>query len=251
MASVIDRKPLYPTISDFPLVVYPNTSDLSSKQHDLLTCDATALQWAGLILTVLSISVSWWLLELPLLWERLPTSPPFPSSASLGRRIRRFLDSVSWQCLRCHMPSFAAILALSMTGEPREIAFIYYRGPLHLLWHADPEDRRQLRRLSLLQMAVAVVVDLATVGTAVTIATTVIDDRGGAGSTVSEVTNFNSSGWLSPALSIAVCGLWLLLCWATRWSRRWIVLGGFLLIVSASCAIILPLALPGRQEYVY
>lgn len=233
---------------------FPNISNPRSRQPDHSTCDATSLQWAGLILTVFSISVSWWLLELPLLWKRRPASPDC-SAPGLGLRVHRFMDSVSWQCLRAHMPCVAAILAMQMTGDPREIALIYYRGPLHPLPEVVAAGGGRSPRLSRLQIAVAVAVDIATIaGTAATIANAIIDDgRGadGAASRPSAIFSFDSSGWLSPALPIAICGLWLLACSATAWSRRWILLAGFVLIVLAGCAIILPLALLDRNVYVY
>ncbi|KAH7909738.1 hypothetical protein BJ138DRAFT_1154558 [Hygrophoropsis aurantiaca] len=66
-------------------------------------CDASPLDWALLILMLLSTHVTWWAVHLPTLYR-----------TGFGA----YLHSVAWECTRIHLPSFAGFLAVA--GHPPE-----------------------------------------------------------------------------------------------------------------------------------
>ena len=90
-------------------------------------CNATAFDWATLILTLLAINVSWWLYRIEVL---------------LTSNLRDYLKAVSWECVRQFLPGYAAYICLSRTDDPRLWASLYYRGPPE-----NEQDHSELRAL--------------------------------------------------------------------------------------------------------
>ncbi|RSL61093.1 hypothetical protein CEP53_005224 [Fusarium sp. AF-6] len=218
-------------------------SDLASSQ-----CTDSALEWAMLIITIIAINVTWWLLELPLLWTH---------------GVRMYLNSVMWQCFRAYMPCCAAICALCYSRTTQEEPYIYYVGPFYdilnplsqeqsqspslsqshdmaLRGENEPESQEAqptlTRGLSKFQLIKFILIDsLSIVATGLTVNTAVhlpVD---------SDTSGVGSSTWIYPSLPVAVIGLWLLVCgtWI-RWSRRWTIWIGMLVVIAVGAALITP-----------
>ncbi|UPK93006.1 hypothetical protein LCI18_003941 [Fusarium solani-melongenae] len=217
-------------------------SDLANSH-----CTDLALEWAMIIITIIAINVTWWLLELPLLWTH-------------GAQM--YLNSVMWQCFRTYMPCCAAIYALSYARTTQEEPYIYYIGPFYdvlnssnqdqspsqsqshsmtLRGENEPESREvqppATRGLSKFQLIKSILIDsLSIVATGLTINTAVhlpVDSTSGVA----------VSTWVYPSLPVAVIGLWLLVCgtWI-RWSRRWTIWIGMLVVIAVGAALITPVA---------
>ncbi|KAI8716857.1 hypothetical protein NCS52_00980200 [Fusarium sp. LHS14.1] len=229
-------------------------SDLANSQ-----CTDSALEWAMLIITIIAINVTWWLLELPLLWTH-------------GAQM--YLDSVMWQCFRTYMPCSAAIYALSYARTTQEEPYIYYIGPFYDVLNAPKQDQNQnqgprqsqshdmvvrgenepeprevqpqaTRGLSKFQLIKSILIDsLSIVATGLTV-NTAVHLR------VGNTSGVAVSTWVYPSLPVAVIGLWLLVCgtWI-RWSRRWTIWLGMLVVIAVGAAIITPVALlsPAGKE---
>lgn len=213
-------------------------------------CTDSALEWGMLIITILVINVTWWLLELPLLWTH-------------GAQI--YLNSVMWQCFRTYMPCCAAIYALSYARTTQEEPYIYYVGPFYDVLNSssqdeslsqsqsqshdmvmrgenEPESRRvqheASRGLSKSQLIKSTLIDsLSIVATCLSVNTAVHLPVG------SNTSGAAISAWVYPSLPVAVIGLWLLVCgtWI-RWNRRWTIWLGMLVVIVVGAALITPVA---------
>ena len=190
-------------------------------------CTTSTLEWAGLIITIISMNVSWWLFDIPLLWKH---------------GIKQYIYSVTWQCFRLYMPSMAAIYAISMAGSPEENASIYYTGPFHegpdSATPSSNAEHKTSRGLTRFQFTKALVIDSLSVVSAGLSINNAIHTSAGA-----ELSGFNSSLWSYPSLPVAAIGLWLLFSSKLRWSRAWTVWLGLLFVVAVGAALALPLAL--------
>lgn len=83
------------------------------------TCDSvTPLTWASLVLTIITIQLTWWVGDLPLLFK----------SRTSGGGIAAFLDAISWNCVRTHCPGSAAAIAAYKGMDTSEFARVYYLG---------------------------------------------------------------------------------------------------------------------------
>ncbi|WAO92172.1 Hypothetical protein NCS54_00966700 [Fusarium falciforme] len=217
-------------------------SDLANSN-----CTDSALEWAMIIITIIAINVTWWLLELPLLWTH-------------GAQM--YLNSVMWQCFRTYMPCCAAIYALSYARTTQEEPYIYYIGPFYDVLNAsnqdqtpsqsqshdmtargdnEPESREvqppATRGLSKFQLIKSILIDsLSIVATGLTVNTAVHLPVG-------NTSGVAVSTWVYPSLPVAVIGLWLLVCgtWI-RWSRRWTIWLGMLVVIAVGAALITPVA---------
>ncbi|KAI8675866.1 hypothetical protein NCS57_00489300 [Fusarium keratoplasticum] len=221
-------------------------SDLANSH-----CTDSALEWAMIIITIIAINVTWWLLELPLLWTH-------------GAQM--YLNSVMWQCFRSYMPCCAAMYALSYARTTQEEPYIYYIGPFYDVLNASNQDQspspsqsqsqshdmtgrgenepgsREVqppttRGLSRFQLIKSILIDsLSIVATGLTVNTAVHLPVG-------NTSGVTVSTWVYPSLPVAVIGLWLLVCgtWI-RWSRRWTIWLGMLVVIAVGAALITPVA---------
>ncbi|KAJ3460183.1 hypothetical protein MRS44_011050 [Fusarium solani] len=225
-------------------------SDSTNSDLANSNCTDSALEWAMLIITIIAINVTWWLFEIPLLWTH-------------GAHM--YLNSVMWQCFRTYMPCCAAIYALTYARTTQEEPYIYYIGPFYDVLNASNHDQSQspsqsqsqdmalrgenepesqeaqpaaTRGLSKFQFIKCILIDsLSIVATALTVNTAVHLPVGG-NTSVAVV-----STWVYPSLPVAVIGLWLLVCgiWI-RWSRRWTIWLGMLVVIAVGAAFITPVA---------
>jgi hypothetical protein len=181
-------------------------------------CTDSYTDWAGLIVSILAMNVSWWLLDIPLIRTR---------------GFQHYLKSVAWQCYRLYLPSLAALYALRAAETPQEPPLIYYTGPQSL-----SDDPTSPRRLSKFRLAKSLLIDAMTiVATGLSIRTATRTPVG------TPISGSNSTLWAFPSLPVAIIGLWLLLCSFTGWQRRYILFGGLLVVLAVGLALVLPLAL--------
>ncbi|KAH8692601.1 hypothetical protein BGW36DRAFT_430357 [Talaromyces proteolyticus] len=179
---------------------------------DYEKCDATALDWASLVITFITVNVTWWLIDIPKTWK-------------FG--FRAYINAISWQCLRISLPSVAAVYAFYHHKETHEMAKIYYHG-----FHPDSEEQR--RPMALMQVMRALVVDsLTIVATCMTIykACHVTTDSIGDPT----VSGWNISLWVYPTLPVAIMGFWMLAASYFRIRNPWILLAGGFLALALAC----------------
>jgi hypothetical protein len=143
-----------------------------------LQCSSSKEEWGGLILSIIAINVTWWLLDIPLLWKH---------------GLKRYLKSVMWQCFRVHMPGIAVLYAIRKSGSPKEQTFIYYTGAI------ENSDDPGGSKLSRLQYAKALLTDTITVvSSGITLHTAIKTPAG------VNVPGVNSTQWAYPSLPVAV-----------------------------------------------
>jgi len=83
------------------------------------TCNSvSSLTWASLVLTFVTVQLTWWIFDIPLLW----------TSKNKGGGIKPFLKSVSWTCVRSHVPGTAGTIAAMRGKDTSDFARIYYLG---------------------------------------------------------------------------------------------------------------------------
>jgi hypothetical protein len=171
-------------------------------------CDASTMDWASLVVTFITVNVTWWLIDIPKIWK-------FGFGA--------YINAISWQCLRISLPSVAAVYAYYHHKEPHEMAKIYYHG-----FHPDPEQQRL--PMTRMQVARALVVDsLIVAATCMTIykACTLTTDSSGD----STISGWNTSLWVYPTLPVAIIGFWMLAASQFRIRNPWILFSvGFIAI---------------------
>jgi hypothetical protein len=118
------------------------------------TCDTvTPLAWASLILTFITVHLTWWVFDVPILWKKRPADEghnPYPEN-NLTRTKRDavkandrlglggFLLSIAWACLRANAPGCAALYALMAGRDTGDYAAIYYLGVRRLRDGRAPE----------------------------------------------------------------------------------------------------------------
>jgi hypothetical protein len=73
------------------------------------------LTWALLIITFVTIQLTWWIFDIPLLWKK-------------GEGLRTFLDSITWACLRAHTAGSAGLISARLGSDSSQFARIYYLG---------------------------------------------------------------------------------------------------------------------------
>ncbi|CZR69649.1 uncharacterized protein PAC_19549 [Phialocephala subalpina] len=73
------------------------------------------LAWALLVITFVTIQLTWWIFDTPLLWKK-------------GGGLRAFLDSISWACLRAHAAGSAGLISARLGSDSSQFARIYYLG---------------------------------------------------------------------------------------------------------------------------
>lgn len=194
--------------------------------HDLpdyrnpATCDTvTPLTWAGLVVTFITIQLTWWIFELPTLFRRDSTGGFVP-----------FFDAVTWACLRANAPGSAGVIAFSKGSDVSEFARVYYLG-------MRGEDKPP--ELAAWKLVVSLASDLLSV---VAAAITVYQ-----ACTLPEfdARRFGLSLWAYPALPTAVIGLALLAGYGlfprTRDGSLWLLLVTALSVVLAGVIVALVL----------
>ena len=147
------------------------------------TCDTvTPITWASLAITFITIQLTWWVFDVPLLWAK-------------GGGIKAFLDAVSWACTRSHSPSSAGSIAASKGHGTGEFARVYYLGMRRQT--APPEWTLWKYCTCLGADLLSVAATIVTVYQACTLAQ--FDAR-----------RFGLSLWAYPSLPVALIGLCLL-----------------------------------------
>ncbi|KAH8682700.1 hypothetical protein BX600DRAFT_373074, partial [Xylariales sp. PMI_506] len=181
------------------------------------TCnEVTPLTWASLALTFVTIQLTWWIFELPLLFKKRGD----------GGGIAAFLDAVSWTCVRIHGPASAAVIAAYRGDDVSEFARVYYLGM---------RGREEPPAWTTWKLCTCVLSDLAT------IVATVITIYQSATLPALDARRFGYSSWMYPSLPVALIGLSLLLGERVLPPARrnsWVLLGFCtVLVISVGAAI--------------
>ncbi|KAH6617509.1 hypothetical protein F5144DRAFT_624194 [Chaetomium tenue] len=102
------------------------------------TCNSVSpLTWASLILTFITMHLTWWLFDIPLLWKKRDDHDPqleykakHDAAADANDRIglAGFLLTIAWACLRANAPGCAALYAFIAGRDTHEYAAMYYLG---------------------------------------------------------------------------------------------------------------------------
>lgn len=80
------------------------------------TCDTIKpLTWAVLVITFVTIQLTRWIFDIPLLWTK-------------GAGLHCFLDSVSWSCLRAHAAGSAGVITARNGSDTSQFARVYHMG---------------------------------------------------------------------------------------------------------------------------
>jgi hypothetical protein len=186
---------------------------------DHATCSLISpLAWAALCVTFISVQLTWWVFDVPLLWND-----------NAGWRI--FLNAISWACVRSHSPGTAATIALIKSSDISESAKIYYLG---LKGQPTPEDWTKWKLCTAIGGdLITITASIMTIYQACTLPQ--YDPR----------RHFGLSLWVYPSLPVAVIGL-CLLCGARFFPHygqgRW-WLFAFTLGILALVAVAVSLAL--------
>ena len=79
--------------------------DVLPDYENMETCNTIKpLSWALLVITFISIQLTWWIFDIPLLWEK-------------EGGLRAFLDSISWACLRNHAAGSAGRISARLGSD--------------------------------------------------------------------------------------------------------------------------------------
>jgi hypothetical protein len=100
--------------------VYPASTSVSCSivpDYQILSaCNSiTPLTWASLVITFVTIQLTWWIFDVSMLWSQ-------------GAGMRTFFDSVSWTCLKAHAAGSAGLIAIRKGRDTSQYARIYYMG---------------------------------------------------------------------------------------------------------------------------
>jgi len=203
------------------------------------TCHTvTPLTWATLAVTFLAVQLSWWLFDVPLLWQQQKkknndNKPPTGEEDDDNDRpggLSGFLLAVAWACVRANAPGCAALYALAAGRDTGEYAAMYYLGV-----RRGADGRAP--RFSAWKLATSVGADLLSV---VAAGMTVYQ-----ACTASEFSpkRFGASLWAYPSLPTALIGLSLLVGrrWfpRTRRAAQWLVFMVVAVVVLVGVALAL------------
>ncbi|AEO69864.1 uncharacterized protein THITE_157579 [Thermothielavioides terrestris NRRL 8126] len=220
------------------------------------TCDhVTPLTWASLVITFITVHLTWWLFDLPLLWKKkkkkkktecesgeqkeraaaavapAPTTTPIANADDDRAGFHAFLYTVTWACLRVNAPGCAAFYSVAAGRDTGEFAAMYYLGV-----------RRSKRdgaapQFTAWKLATCVVADLLSI---VAVAVTVYQ-----ACTLPEYAprRFGDGLWAYPSLPTALIGLCLLAgrAWFPR--TRLAAIGLVLMVVGVLVLVGVALAL--------
>ena len=106
------------------LVALIGTPASPQDYQDPAACDTiTPLTWASLVVTFITVQLSWWIFELSLLCEKKAN----PDSEEGGKEgYRFFLHAVTWTCIRINAPGSTALLSRTRAADTGEYARVYY-----------------------------------------------------------------------------------------------------------------------------
>ncbi|KAH6855720.1 hypothetical protein B0I37DRAFT_402430 [Chaetomium sp. MPI-CAGE-AT-0009] len=206
------------------------------------TCDSvTPLTWISLILTFITVHLTWWVLDVPLLWKKRDdhdqqvenkTKRDAAADATDRVGLAGFLFTVAWACLRSNAPGCAALYALVAGRDTGEYAAMYYLGVRRLRDGRAPE-------FTAWKLATSVGTDLlslAVVGVTVYQACTLPEYA---------PRRWGASMWAYPSLPTALIGLCLLVgrYWFPRTRRAAVglvvMVVGVVVLVGAALALLL------------
>jgi hypothetical protein len=181
-------------------------------------CDAGALDWLVLVLTLFSTHMLWWGKKLPVLWKEGPRA--------------YFLD-VAWQCFRIHMPARVWIFACK-DSEPEFWEGRYYDG-------IDETKGFWGRSVNIFFDLVTVIVS----GLSLYLLCTQKNKT-------SDPSHINISLWAYPSLPGSILGIWVTAFSKTEVGRGWMFCGGFALLTATATAIALLIHsfYPGQQVWI-
>lgn len=191
-------------------------SDMSTDADD---CNASATDWATLILSIIAINVSWWAFEIPVLIK--------------DRSIAKYFRAVCWTCIRICLPSYAFVLVVrDVEFTPAQWSKAFYDGPWSVtasrqgstLDYERAIDHKP-RTLSKFGVAKAVIFDtigVVAVGLSVSRLWKLDSDQ--------LLEGLNASTWSFPALPVSIFGLWIQIAGTTKLRPRWILIVGFALV---------------------
>lgn len=171
------------------------------------SCDASITDWATLVITTISINITWWVLEIPKLRHGKP---------------KNFIDAVAWQCLRMCFPPVAAIYAIVSTPQHKLWPKRYYKGP------QIGEEPEHFKALDFLKCAA---VDM------ITIVSVVLSIHHLYKSPGENASGWNSSLWSFPSFPVTVYGLSIQFAAALQLRRRNALILGLLFAVGAGAGI--------------
>lgn len=199
------------------------------------TCHTvTPLTWATLVVTFIAVQLSWWLFDVPLLWQQKKQKKNLKPGEDNGdgddrpRGLRGFLLTVVWACVRANAPGCAALYALAAGRDTAEYAAMYYLGV-----RRGADGRAP--RFSAWKLTTCVGADLLSV---VAAGMTVYQ-----ACTASEFSpkRFGASLWAYPSLPTALIGLTLLV--GREWFPRTPVAARWLVFMVVSVVVLVGVAL--------
>lgn len=186
-------------------------------------CTTDPLKWVAISGAIFSTNISWWLMDIPLLFTH---------------GFSAYINSVTWQCLRVHLSGVAAAYAISNAKTHQEQAYIYYIGPFYDAFK-QPTELKPSRGLSAFQFTKVLVLDL------ISLAASAIS-LNEAVHTPADFWDADYKGiynvfvWIYPTVPVALIGLWLLLCSVMKPSAKWTKWGGVFVLIKGALAILIP-----------
>jgi len=183
---------LFPTTRNVPETstsIIPASTDVQCDvvpdYQNQETCNAIApLTWALLVITFITIQLTWWIFDVPLLWKK-------------GAGMGAFFDSVAWKCLKAHAAGSAGVISGRIGSDSSEFARIYYMG--------KKRHETSLPPWSTWKLCASIVPDLLTiVSTVITLYEACTLPRADARR------HFGFELWVYPSLPVAIIGLSLL-----------------------------------------
>lgn len=180
-----------------------------------LPCDSSSLQWGSLIITFISTNITWWIFDVPTIWQQ---------------HWQVFLNSVAWQALRVFFPGVTGVYALVHARDPHDVAKVYY---LSVKSTEQP--------MTTFQSAKVITSDIITLtGTIISIVNACnipTDERGDYNEG-----QWNVAGQMLSALPAAIIGLYLLTLPLMGLRNTWgTLLGGFVCLAVPSVVFTLVL----------
>jgi hypothetical protein len=182
----------------------PSTSDIPVDQSN--DCSAKALDWALLILNILTTHVLWWAIHVPVL---------------IREGFVQFYKDVSWECLRLHQPGYVGLVSC-LTSPQEHWQARYFTGRTNELSVFKKYFKPFVTDTLLIASSILSIYRLCT------------------GLRQNEdLSGLNSSLWSYPSLPVAITGLWIVIVSRTKLRKRWVFLGHLLVISLIGTAIAL------------
>ncbi|GLB35684.1 hypothetical protein LshimejAT787_0212490 [Lyophyllum shimeji] len=180
-------------------------------------CGPSSLDWAILVLTVITTHVTWWATHIPTIFRE---------------GIRTYLEDVAWECLRFHEPGYVGLVS-SMIAPREEWQAKYYTG--------------RTKELSKFKKYVSpFIIDSSLVVSSILSVYRLCNGlRQG-----QDLSGWNSSLWCYPSLPVALTGIWIVIASRLQLRVRFVLLGQLLMIAGIGAAIALAVHYndPGRTN---